>query len=111
MINRTFPLFGEVQRRLDALNTVMQENLAGVRVVKAFVRADHEIERFREANDGLMDQTLRAMPHHGRHDAVHDARAQLRRRRRALVRRRAGQGRRHAGRPAHRLHQLPARRR
>ena len=32
-------MFSEVQRRLDALNTVMQENLAGVRVVKAFVRA------------------------------------------------------------------------
>jgi ATP-binding cassette subfamily B multidrug efflux pump len=59
-INRAFPLFGTVQRRLDGLNTVMQENLAGVRVVKAFVRAAHEIERFGAANDRLMAQTIRA---------------------------------------------------
>ncbi len=39
IINKTFPMFGEVQRRLDALNTVLQENLAGVRVIKAFARA------------------------------------------------------------------------
>jgi ATP-binding cassette subfamily B protein len=39
IINRTYPLFSQVQRRLDTLNTVMQENLAGVRVVKAFSRS------------------------------------------------------------------------
>lgn len=38
VINKAFPLFGQVQEKLDNLNTVMQENLAGVRVVKAFVR-------------------------------------------------------------------------
>ena len=59
-INRAYPLFGTVQRRLDDLNTVMQENLAGVRVVKAFVRAAHEIRRFGAANDRLMAQTIRA---------------------------------------------------
>src|SRR5262249_50471202 len=53
--------FSEVQRRLDALNTVMQENLAGVRVVKAFARADHELRRFYGANDRLMDQNITAM--------------------------------------------------
>jgi ATP-binding cassette subfamily B protein len=61
IINKTFPMFGEVQRRLDRLNTVMQENLAGVRVVKAFARADHELGRFHGANDRLMDQNIHAV--------------------------------------------------
>ena len=61
IINKTFPMFGEVQRRLDKLNTVMQENLAGVRVVKAFARADHELGRFYGANDRLMDQNITAV--------------------------------------------------
>jgi len=52
------PMFLRVQERLDRLNTVLQENLAGVRVVKAFVRADHEDERFEEANEALMVQTV-----------------------------------------------------
>ncbi len=60
VIGRAMPMFSLVQARLDDLNTVMQENLAGVRVVKAFVRADHEIKRFGTTNDGLMDQTIRA---------------------------------------------------
>jgi ATP-binding cassette subfamily B protein len=61
IIRKTFPMFGEVQRRLDRLNTVMQENLAGVRVVKAFARARHEVARFGRANDSLMDQNIAAM--------------------------------------------------
>ncbi len=60
VIKKAYPLFSEVQRRLDGLNTVMQENLAGVRVVKAFVRGDHEIKRFGRVNNALMDQTIRA---------------------------------------------------
>ncbi len=60
VIKKAYPMFGEVQRRLDGLNTVMQENLAGVRVVKAFVRGDYEIRRFGRVNDALMDQTIRA---------------------------------------------------
>jgi len=60
LINKSHPLFSEVQRRLDALNTVMQENLAGVRVVKAFVREAHEIGRFRKANEQLMQQNITA---------------------------------------------------
>jgi ATP-binding cassette subfamily B multidrug efflux pump len=61
VINKTFPMFGEVQRRLDKLNTVMQENLAGVRVVKAFARSKHENERFGSSNDALMDQNIKVM--------------------------------------------------
>jgi ATP-binding cassette subfamily B protein len=60
VISRAYPLFGQVQRRLDQLNTVLQENLSGVRVVKAFVRASHEIKRFDKANDDLMAETVHA---------------------------------------------------
>lgn len=61
IIRQSFPLFGEVQRRLDALTTVLQENLAGTRVVKAFARAAHEIERFSRANNSLTEQNLKAV--------------------------------------------------
>ena len=61
IIRRTFPLFGQVQKQLDGLNTVLQENLAGVRVVKAFARARHEMGRFRGANDSLMERNLTAV--------------------------------------------------
>ncbi|MGA7829067.1 MAG: ABC transporter ATP-binding protein [Geobacteraceae bacterium] len=52
------PMFLQVQQRLDRLNIVLQENLAGMRVVKAFVRTAHESARFGEANVELMDGTI-----------------------------------------------------
>ncbi len=52
-------MFLAVQKRLDRLNTVLQENLAGVRVVKAFVREEQEIERFGSANEALTAQSIR----------------------------------------------------
>jgi len=55
------PMFTWVQERLDRLNTVLQENLAGVRVVKAFVRERHEIDRFADANVDLMEKNIRIM--------------------------------------------------
>ncbi|HEY3290580.1 MAG TPA: ABC transporter ATP-binding protein [Anaerolineae bacterium] len=58
IISRAYPMYSEVQARLDSLNTVMQENLAGVRVVKAFVRASKEVERFAVANVRLTDQLI-----------------------------------------------------
>jgi len=58
---RARPMFTWVQERLDRLNTVLQENLAGVRVVKAFVRERHEIERFADANVELMEKNIRIM--------------------------------------------------
>jgi ATP-binding cassette, subfamily B, multidrug efflux pump len=60
VIRKAYPMFSQVQERLDKLNTVIQENLAGVRVVKAFVRARHENKRFGGANNDLMDNTIRA---------------------------------------------------
>ena len=55
------PLFRIVQQKLDRLNTVLQENIAGARLVKAFVRADHEGERFETANEDLTHETTRVM--------------------------------------------------
>jgi len=55
------PMFTWVQEKLDRLNTVLQENLAGVRVVKAFVRERHEVERFEGANVDLMERNIRIM--------------------------------------------------
>ncbi len=60
VLNRAYPMFSRVQQKLDTLNTVLQENLAGVRVVKAFVRAAHEKARFGTVNEGLMELTVRA---------------------------------------------------
>jgi ATP-binding cassette subfamily B multidrug efflux pump len=57
-ISRSVPLFSIVQQKLDRLNTVMQENLAGVRVVKAFVRAPYENQRFKAANEDLVERTI-----------------------------------------------------
>ena len=54
-------LFLAVQQKLDKLNNVMQENLSGVRVVKAFVRAAFENDRFGEANQDFTQQNIKAM--------------------------------------------------
>jgi ATP-binding cassette subfamily B protein len=53
------PLFRTVQQKLDWLNTVLQENIAGARLVKAFVRADYESERFEAANEDFTKRTIR----------------------------------------------------
>ena len=55
------PLFRIVQQKLDRLNTVLQENVAGVRLVKAFVRADFEGQRFEAANKNYTDESVRVM--------------------------------------------------
>lgn len=61
VLKKAYPMFLKVQERLDRLNTVIQENLAGVRVVKSFVRADYEQQRFGRANYDLVDKTIQAM--------------------------------------------------
>lgn len=53
------PLFRTVQQRLDKLNTVLQENISGVRLVKAFVRAAFEGKRFEEVNEDFTRRTVR----------------------------------------------------
>lgn len=56
---RAQPLFMDVQRYLDRLNTIFQENVSGVRVVKAFVRAQRENERFDRTNADLTMRSIR----------------------------------------------------
>jgi ATP-binding cassette subfamily B protein len=58
IIKRGYPLYRAVQKKLDGVNTVMQENLSGIRVVKAFVREDFERNRFDEANKDYMESTI-----------------------------------------------------
>jgi ATP-binding cassette subfamily B multidrug efflux pump len=53
------PLFTIVQQKLGTLNTIVQENLAGMRVVKAFVREGFEKERFSDGNRDYMEQNIR----------------------------------------------------
>lgn len=60
-VSRMGPLFMTVQKKLDRLNMVLQENIAGVRLVKAFVRADHEASRFAAANEDYTDRNIRVM--------------------------------------------------
>ncbi|HSO30208.1 MAG TPA: ABC transporter ATP-binding protein [Candidatus Sulfomarinibacteraceae bacterium] len=59
VMTRAIPLFQAVQRKLDRLNLVMRETLAGVRVIRAFVRTRHEEARFDEASLDLTDTSLR----------------------------------------------------
>ncbi|NME95833.1 ABC transporter ATP-binding protein [Clostridium cochlearium] len=54
-------LFKKVQEALDRVNTSIQENLSGIRVVKAFVREDHEIEKFEKVNENLTLKNIDAM--------------------------------------------------
>lgn len=55
------PFFRTVQQRLDRLNTVLQENIAGARLVKAFVRGTYETERFEAANTDLAQKNISVM--------------------------------------------------
>ena len=58
-LRKAAPLFAIVQKRLDGINNIMQETVAGARVVKAYVREDYELERFDNANESLCEQNLR----------------------------------------------------
>src|SRR5450756_3050400 len=53
-IVRLRPLFGSMQKRIDAINRIMREQITGIRVIRAFVRDTHERERFAGANADLM---------------------------------------------------------
>ncbi|MEI8255979.1 MAG: ABC transporter ATP-binding protein, partial [Deltaproteobacteria bacterium] len=60
-VGRTEPLFLTVQQKLDRLNAVLQENIVGARLVKAFVRDRFETERFDAANADLTARSIRVM--------------------------------------------------
>ncbi|WP_232716942.1 ABC transporter ATP-binding protein [Gordonia metallireducens] len=59
VIARMIPGFRAMQERIDAVNRVLREQITGIRVVRAFVREEHERKRFGVANDHLADATLR----------------------------------------------------
>ncbi|MBU2075289.1 MAG: ABC transporter ATP-binding protein/permease [Actinobacteria bacterium] len=60
VISRMVPSFRAMQARIDEVNRVLREQIAGIRVVRAFVRERHETERFAVANEELTDVAVRA---------------------------------------------------
>ena len=60
-IKVAFPRFGIMQKKIDRLNSTVQENLTNVRVVKSFVREGYEENKFAEANEDLKEAGLNAM--------------------------------------------------
>ena len=60
-VGKVGPMFRLVQQALGRLNTVLQEDLSGVRVIRAFAREDYETQRYREANQNLLDRNLRTV--------------------------------------------------
>jgi len=60
IIQKAHPLFERVFRTYDTLNNVVQENLTGIRVVKSFVREDHEEEKFNSVSKKIHDDFLKA---------------------------------------------------
>lgn len=61
IVFRAFPRFSRMQDKVDGLNNTVQENVTNVRVVKSFVREDHETEKFERANADLKDTGMSAM--------------------------------------------------
>lgn len=60
LVRRAMPLFRSMQQKIDRINQVMRETLAGVRVIRAFVRTNYEERRFEEANRDLFGTALSA---------------------------------------------------
>lgn len=60
-LNRANPLFGKLQAQLDKINVIMQEDVSGIRMVKACVREIYEKARFGEANDALIKTQLQIL--------------------------------------------------
>ena len=61
IIRMSFPRFQAMQTKVDALNSTVQENVTNVRVVKSFVREDHEIDKFGKANRNLKQNAMAAV--------------------------------------------------
>ena len=59
VMSRAIPMFRAMQTKIDRINQVMRETLAGVRVIRAFVRTPHEEQRFETASHDLFDTTLK----------------------------------------------------
>ena len=63
IMRKSRQLFKTFQEKIDGLNDTVQENLIAIRVVKAFVRADHERSKFKKANDGLREAGVNVAMH------------------------------------------------
>lgn len=61
LLKKGHVLFSTMQEKLDRVNTVMQESLSGIRVIKAFARSDHENKKFKKANGDLTESSMKAM--------------------------------------------------
>ncbi len=61
VLSRAIPMYSQIQKRLDQVNSVVQENVSGARVVKAYVSEDHEYNRFSSANGELCDVNYRVL--------------------------------------------------
>ncbi len=61
IIKVSFPRFSAKQKKLDTLNSTVQENITNVRVIKSFVRQDYETDKFETANRDLKDTSMAAM--------------------------------------------------
>ena len=61
MVWRGNPLFAAVQKKIDRVNSVVQENITGARVIKAYTREEYEMERFDEANKDYRNTNLHVM--------------------------------------------------
>ena len=60
LMRKTHPVFEKLFTTYDSMNNVVQENLRGIRVVKSYVREDHEIEKFRKMNERMYELGTRA---------------------------------------------------
>lgn len=60
LASSAYPRFRAMLKKYDSLNASVQENLIAIRVVKAFVRADHEKKKFKDSNDALREASIRA---------------------------------------------------
>lgn len=61
IIKKAFPYFQITQETVDSVNSVVRENLAGIRVVKSFVMEDYEIQKFEQVNEKMKDVMITAM--------------------------------------------------
>ena len=59
VLGRAIPIYSTIQKKLDKLNCVVQENVTGARVIKAYVKEDYEAERFENANRDLRDTNIK----------------------------------------------------
>ena len=61
IVRRANPMFKEVQKKLDKVNSVVQEDVSGARVIKAYVKEEYENERFDNVNKNLRDTNIRVL--------------------------------------------------